>query len=219
MSTLAPDALGRLAAAGRIERAARRTVVPLESPAITFVYEGVFRVFRNAAFVRDVTLALAGPGEPLAPGALFGERSAESGAEALTDGALVAISAESFAHEAAADPGLYGAVARALARRTLRVQQKVEAQSRGTVEARIAAALLEIAAQAGVPGAGGTIRLALPVSQADLASLAGTTRESASSAVAAFARQGLVRGGRLNGLVLLDPAALAELAAVDFQGS
>jgi CRP-like cAMP-binding protein len=66
--------------------------------------------------------------------------------------------------------------------------------------------------------AGRAVRLDLPVSQADLAGLAGTTRESCSAAMAGLARLGLVRGSRLRGLALAEPQALAELAAVDFRG-
>ena len=76
-----------------------------------------------------------------------------------------------------------------------------------------AVTLLDVAEEGGSPLAGGAVRLGLPLSQTDLAGLAGTTRESCSSAVAAFARAGLVRGSRLQGLVLLDPAGLAELSS------
>ncbi len=81
----------------------------------------------------------------------------------------------------------------------------------------MAAALLEVAEEGRDHAGRRGLRLDLPLSQEDLAGLAGTTRESCSSAVAGFARAGLVRGSRLRGLVLLDPGGLAELAAVDFR--
>jgi CRP-like cAMP-binding protein len=213
---LSPEDIARLAPEGRVERVARRAVVPLDAPVVTVVAEGWFRVFRNAAFVHDVTLVLAGPGEVLAPGALFGDRSAESGAQAITPGSLFVIAAETLARHAAATPALYVAIARSLARRALAVQRKLEAVSRATVEARVAGALLELAQSAGAAVADG-VRLELPLSQDDLAALAGTTRESCSAAVASLARRGLVRGSRLRGLVLTDPAGLAGLAAGDLR--
>jgi CRP/FNR family cyclic AMP-dependent transcriptional regulator len=217
VSALSPDDIARLAPDGRVERVARGARVLLDAPAVTIVAEGWFRVFRNAAFVRDVTLVLAGPGEVLAPGAIFGDRSAESGAEAITSGRLLVVAAETLALYAAAVPGVYVAVARSLARRTLAVQRKLEAFSRATVEARVAGALLELAGTAGSAVAGGAVRLELPLSQEDLAGLAGTTRASCSAAVAALGRQGLVRGSRLRGLVLADLAGLAAVAAADFR--
>ena len=215
MPALSPDDIARLAPDGRLEPVARRAVVPLDAPVVTIVVVGWFRVFRNAAFARDVTLGLVGPGEVLAPGALFGDRSAESGAEAITAGTLLLVAAETLARHAAGAPGLYVAIGRSLARRTIAVQRKLEAFSRATVEARVAGALLELAESAGTAVSNGAVRLELPLAQDDLAALAGTTRESCSAAVAALARRGLVRGHRLRGLVLVDPAGLAGLVSAD----
>jgi CRP-like cAMP-binding protein len=173
MTTLSDDAIERLAVAGRVERLGRREILPLDGPTAAVVIDGWFRVFRNAAFARDVTLFLARRGDVLAPAALFGQRGGESGAQ---------------------------------------VHAKLERLSRSPAEARVAAALLEICDDGGTALPNGEYRLELPVSQEDLASLAGTTRETASTAVAAFARAGLVRGNRLNGLLLLDPAGLAAAA-------
>jgi CRP-like cAMP-binding protein len=217
---LSPDDIARLASDGRVEPVARGAVVPLDAPSVTVVAQGRFRIFRNAAFVRDVTLGLAGPGDVLAPGSVFGDRSAESGAQAITAGSLLVVAAHVLARYADSTPGLYAALARSFARRTLAVQRKLEAFSRATIEARVAGALLELAGAAGTAVAGGGVRLELPLSQEDLAALAGTTRESCSATVAALARRGLVRGSRVRGLVLTDPgglAGLAGLAAVDFR--
>ncbi|MEA2784570.1 MAG: family transcriptional regulator, cyclic receptor protein, partial [Candidatus Eremiobacteraeota bacterium] len=179
MPAISPDDIARLAIDGRLTRVARRAIVPLDAAVVTIVAEGWFRVFRNAAFVRDVTLVLAGPGEILGPGSVFGDRSAESGAEAITAGVVLAVAAETLARHAVATPRLYVAIARSLARRTLAVQRKLEAFSRATVEARVAGALVELAELAGLR-IDGAVRLDLPLAQDDLARLAGTTRESCS---------------------------------------
>ena len=210
--------MDRLARAGRASSVARRGVIALDGAAVTVVRSGWMRVFRNAAFVRDVTLALAGPGELLAPGALFGDRSAESGAAAITDAEVVLLAPEAAETAAGGWAALAGPAATSLAHRAMRVERKLEAFSRSPVEARVAAALLEVAEAAGTPVDGGAIRLDLPLSQEDLAGLAGTVRETCSSAVASLARQGLVRGSRLRGLVLVRPDVLAGVAAVDFRG-
>ncbi|GAC1417359.1 MAG: hypothetical protein NVSMB64_27250 [Candidatus Velthaea sp.] len=210
MSGFNKNQLEELGGDGRVERVQRRAIVPLDGPTVMIVMDGWFRVFRNAAFVRDVTLFLAKSGDVLAPSALFGERSAESGAQAIADSSMLAISREAFERHANADPGLYVRIAQNLGRRVTRVQMKLEAFSRSTVEARVAGALLEIADDFGLAGAAGT-RLELPLSQEDLANLAGTTRESCSQAVAAFARRGFVKGSRLRGLTITDRAALAAL--------
>ncbi len=207
---LSTTQIARLTAEGHIEQVARGAIVPLDAPAVMIVTGAWFRVFRRAAFVRDVTLFLAKTGDVLAPGALFGERSAESGAQAIADAGLLMISPEAFERHAAADPTMYVNVAANVGLRVARLQTKIEALSRAGVEARVAGALLEIADDFGVAVATGT-KIELPLSQEDLAHLAGTSRESCSQAVAAFARSGMVVGGRLKGLVIADRPALEAL--------
>jgi CRP-like cAMP-binding protein len=212
MPGLNDDEIERCAIVGRVERIARREVVPLDGPTAAVVVDGWFRVFRNAAFVRDVTLFLAKPGDVLAPAALFGQRSGESGAEAIAPASVALIAPDAFERIAVEDSALYLALARNIAHRTAQVQAKVERFSRAPAEARVAAALLEICDDFGTALPAGGHRIELPLSQEDLARLAGTTRETASTAIAAFARRGLIRGSRLNGLALLDAAGLAATA-------
>ena len=208
---LGSDDMDRLSAEGRVETIARRGIVPLDGPTIVIVMGGYFRIFRNAAFVRDVTLGLAARGDVLAPAAAFGDRPAETGAEALTEGHVLLLGPDAWQRCATLEPELNLKMAASVARRIMRLQQKLEELSRGGVEARVAASLLELADDFGQPVGGGT-KLDVPLSQEDLARLAGTTRETCSSTVADFARRGFVRGGRLRGLVVLARAALERLA-------
>jgi CRP/FNR family cyclic AMP-dependent transcriptional regulator len=136
----------------------------------------------------------------------------ESGAEAIAASSVALVASDAFDRIASDDPLLYLAVARNIAHRTAQVQAKLERQSRAPAEARVAAALLEICDDFGIPLATGGHRIDLPISQEDLARLAGTTRETASTAVASFARRGLIRGSRLKGLALVDAAGLAATA-------
>ncbi len=216
---LDPNDLDRLSMRGRVEAIARRTVVPLDGPTIVVVLDGYFRVFRSAAFVRDVTLGIAARGDVLAASAAFGERPAESGAEALGDGMILLLSAETWHAAAEAETELYLKMAYSVCRRTARVQAKVESLSRSTVEGRVAATLLELANDFGERGPGGEVRLDLPLSQEDLARLAATTRETCSSIVADFARRGMVRGSRLRGMVVVDPELFAATAREGFEAA
>jgi CRP-like cAMP-binding protein len=208
---LGSDDIDRLVADGRVETVARRGVLPLDGPTVAIVIGGYFRIFRNAAFVRDVTLGLAGRGDVLAPGAAFGDRSAETGAEALSESHVLLLSAGAWNRRAAAQPELNLKMAASVGRRLTRLQKKLEEFSRAGVEARVAASLLELASDHGTLVPGG-VKLDVPLSQEDLAQLAGTTRETCSSTVADFARRGLVKGGRLRGMLVLDLAALRVLA-------
>lgn len=196
---------------GSLERVARRALVPLDRPALMVVVDGFFRIYRNAAFVRDVSLGLAARGDVLNAAAAFEERGAETGAEALSDGSILMLSKAAWDQATAADPSLSVALAGSVARRLTRLERRVEEQTRSGVEARVAAALVELADAFGTATDAG-VRLDLPLSQEDLARLAGTTRENCSAIVAALARAGLVRGGRLRGMTVLDPAGLRRAA-------
>ncbi len=208
---LTADDIDRLCAEGRVETVPRRTIVPLDGPTVVLVIGGFFRIFRNAAFVRDVTLGLAARGDVLAPGAAFGDRVAETGAEALSEGHVLHLSPDAWQACAAARPDLNLKLAGSIGKRIGRLQKKLEELSRTGVEGRVASTLLELASDFGTPVPGG-VKLEVPFSQEDLARLAGTTRETCSSTVAEFARRGYVRGGRLRGMLVLDRPALAALA-------
>jgi CRP/FNR family cyclic AMP-dependent transcriptional regulator len=203
--------LDRLCGQGRVDTVARRAIVPLDGPTLVIVIGGYFRIFRNAAFVRDVTLGLASRGDVLAASAAFGDRPSETGAEALSEGHVLLFAPDAWNASAGADPRLSVKFAVSVGRRIERLQKRLEELSRSGVEGRVAATLLELCADFGSPTAAG-VKLDLPFSQLDLARLAGTTRETCSSTLAGFARRGLVRGGRLRGMLLVDVPALEELA-------
>jgi CRP-like cAMP-binding protein len=209
---LAGDDIDRLCAQGRVEMVPRRGIVPLDGPTVVVVIGGFFRIFRNAAFVRDVTLGLATRGDVLAPGAAFGDRTTETGAEALSEGHVLHLSPHAWNACAAERPDLNFKMAVSIGKRISRLQKKLEELSRTGVEGRVASTLLDLASDFGAKMPGGGIKLDVPFSQEDLARLAGTTRETCSSTVADFARRGYVRGGRLRGLLLLDLPALTALA-------
>jgi CRP-like cAMP-binding protein len=207
---LADGDLDRLCAEGRVESVARGGVVPLDGATMVVVIGGFFRIYRNAAFVRDVTLGLAARGDVLAPSAAFGDRAAETGAQALSEGHVLYLAPDVWAERAAAQPDLNLKMAASIGKRISRLQKKLEEFSRTGVEGRVASALLDLASDFGVP-TGSAVKLDVPLSQEDLARLAGTTRETCSSTVAEFARRGFVRGGRLRGLLVIDVPALEAL--------
>ncbi len=204
--------LERLSKDGWTVDLASHDVVPLDGPWLPIVVSGILRVYRHAAFIRDVTLFLATAGDGLGASRIFGERGIESGAEALGEARVLRLTPEEFERHASVEPELYIRVARTLGLRTLRVHERIEAIGRAGVESRVAATLLELSDDCGNPCADG-VRLDLPLSQEDLARLAGMTRESCSSILADFGRRGIVRGKRLRGLTILDRGALAESAA------
>ena len=212
---LRAEDLDRLSAVGRVEAVSRRAIVPLDGATLVLVIGGYFRIFRNAAFVRDVTLGLASRGDVLAANAAYGDRPSETGAEALSEGRVLLLAPDAWSAAAAADDQASVRFAASIGGRVERLQKRLEELSRSGVDGRVAASLLELGDDFGTATSAG-VKLDLPFSQEDLARLAGTTRETCSSTVADFARRGLVRGGRLRGMLLLDLPALEELARAGY---
>ena len=92
----------------------------------------------------------------------------------------------------------------ALVRRLRAANERISRQSFQTVPSRVAGVLLQLAAETrGGEGGEVTIRM----NQADLAQLAGTSRESVSRFLADLERSGVVRSGR-GRVTVLDPEKL-----------
>ena len=143
------------------------------------------------------TLALS----ELRSGAIFGELSMfgpetrSATAEALEPTALVAILSGDFRRVIRSSPDIALKMLEALANRVRRANERLLQQSFQTVAGRVASTLLTqvIARQAeGAPATQVLVR----ATQAEIAQLAGTSRESASRFLATLAREGVVELGR-----------------------
>ena len=93
-----------------------------------------------------------------------------------------------------------------LGRRLRAANERLASQSFQTVQSRVATVLAQLVEQARAEGAGERDVL-LTITQADIAQLAGSSRESASRFVAVLERAGAVTQGR-GKLTVHDPAAL-----------
>src|SRR5205807_2441717 len=93
----------------------------------------------------------------------------------------------------------------ALGRRLRETNERLTRQSFQTVQSRVAAVLSQLAAGAASEGENDDILITS--TQADLAQLAGSSRESASRFLAVLERAGIITQGR-GKLIIHDPAAL-----------
>lgn len=143
------------------------------------------------------TLALA----ELRTGSMFGELAAFGGevrsatAEALEETALVAILGPDMQRVLRNNPDIALKLLAGLAERVRRLNDRLLAQSFQTVPGRVAGALLLQTMARQEEGAGATDVL-VRATQAEIAQLAGTSRESASRFLATLEREGVVELGR-----------------------
>jgi CRP/FNR family transcriptional regulator, cyclic AMP receptor protein len=170
------------------------------------VREGSCRVTREHPDGRAITLATLGPGAIFGELAMFdGERRSAS-VEATENTELVALPGSDVRNLIRKHPEMAEKLVVALTRRLRDANERISRQSFQTVPSRVAGVLNQLLAEEAVTPLvrdGVTIRLR----QADLAQLAGTSRESVSRFLATLERAGVVRVGR--GLVtVLEPERL-----------
>jgi len=181
-----------------------------ESDACYVIRDGEVRVTREHSDGRAIALATLGPGE------LFGELAMLDGGvrsasvEALTDVDLLALSAADMRGLLQRNAEITAKLVVALTRRLRETNERISRQSFQTVPSRVAGVLSQLVAEEedDEPGRDGvTIRM----NQADLAQLAGTSRESVSRFLAVLERAGVVRVGRGRVTVLEPPRLRAYI--------
>jgi len=163
------------------------------------IASGRVRIYLPGEGGREVTLNLCGPGEAIGELALLDGQPRSASAQALDDVVAYALRHEDFVRLLDTSP-LADAVIRMLAARLRHATDDTESLALLDVFGRLARRLLELAERY---GRGEEIDL----SQTDLASLVGATRETVNRALAAFRQQGLidVRGHRI---AILEPELL-----------
>lgn len=165
-----------------------------QSDACYIVRTGSFRVTREHPDGRAITLATLGEGDIFGELAMLDGEVRSASVETLEDGELLALPAADVRGLLQRNPEIALKLVFALVRRLRQANERISRQSFQTVPGRVAGVLAQLSAEAegGVDADGITIRM----NQADLAQLAGTSRESVSRFLADLERAGVVRSGR-----------------------
>jgi CRP-like cAMP-binding protein len=156
---------------------------------------------------RMITLARFGPGDIFGELAMFDDERRSATVEALDDLHTVAIPGSAMRALLARHPEIAVKLVIALGRRLRAANERLTRQSFQTVQSRVAAVLDQLVEQARAEGEGGQRDVLVTATQAELAQLAGSSRESASRFLAVLERAGVISQGR-GRLTVHDPAAL-----------
>jgi CRP/FNR family transcriptional regulator len=174
------------------------------SDACYIVRSGSFRVTREHSDGRAITLATLGIGDIFGELAMLDGEVRSASVESLEDGELLALPAGEVRALLARHPEITVKLVAALVRRLRTANERISRQSFQTVPSRVAGVLTQLVAEEG-EGDGGEVTIRM--NQADLAQLAGTSRESVSRFLADLERAGVVRPGR-GRVTVLEPAKL-----------
>jgi len=165
-----------------------------DSDACYIVRSGDLRVTREHSDGRAIALATLSSGDFFGELAMLDGGARSASVETLSDAELLALPASDMRRVIAAHGEIAAKLIVALTRRLRETNERVARQSFQTVPSRVAGVLAQLIAEEAIPEDrdGITIRM----TQADLAQLAGTSRESVSRFLATLERAGVVLVGR-----------------------
>jgi len=209
--TLAPDDLQHVAEVAVPRRFAAHQVIFREGDASDTCYvvrSGHARAVREHADGRTIALAHFGPGDIFGELAMFDDELRSATVETLDEVDAVALAGGDMRRLLSRHPDIAVKLVIALGRRLRAANERLARQSFQTVQSRVAVVLDGLVRQAQDEGADRRDVL-VTITQADIAQLAGSSRESASRFLAVLERAGVISQGR-GRITVHDPQALAN---------
>ena len=172
------------------------------------VQEGRARAVRSHPDGRTITLATFGPGDIFGELAMFEDERRSATVEAIEPTSVVGVLGPDMRRLMSEYPQIATRLVIALGRRLREMNERLSRQSFQTVQSRVAVVLGELVEQEIAAGKDACDVL-VTATQADLAQLAGSSRESASRFLAVLERAGVISQGR-GRLVVHNPRALEQ---------
>jgi len=172
------------------------------------VREGHARAISTHGDGRTITLATFGPGDIFGELAMFEDERRSATVEAIEPTSVVGVLGPDMRRLMGEHPEISTRLVIALGRRLREMNERLSRQSFQTVQSRVAMVLSELVEQEITAGKGQADVL-VTATQADLAQLAGSSRESASRFLAVLERAGVISQGR-GRLVVHEPQALKQ---------
>ncbi|HLG98091.1 MAG TPA: Crp/Fnr family transcriptional regulator [Bryobacteraceae bacterium] len=182
------------------------------SETLFFVDAGLVKIYKRGDDNKEIILQVVAPGEIFGEQALMGEQSRTIAAEVLQEGVIYVIPRDLLLRACERRPELWREIAAFLAARQRQLEKKVELLCLHDVEYRILYYMAELARSLGSKSS--ATEYSIPLSQGELASLIGATRETTSTTLNALARRGIIKLGRRQ---LIVPSVEGVLAVANQQ--
>jgi CRP/FNR family transcriptional regulator len=170
------------------------------------VRSGLARAVRQHSDGRSITLSHFAAGDIFGELAMFDEEPRSATVDVIEEVEVVAIPGRDMQRLMREHPEIAVKLIAALAQRLRATNERLARQSFQTVQSRVAAVLSQMVAAARADNASES-DVVVALTQADLAKLAGSSRESASRFLATLERSGVITQGR-GRLTVHDPNAL-----------
>jgi CRP-like cAMP-binding protein len=209
--TLAPEDLHHVAEVAVPRTFAAHQVIFREgdsSDTCYIVRSGHARAMREHVDGRTLALAHFGPGDIFGELAMFDDESRSATVETLDPVEAIALAGSDMRRLLRQHPDIAVKLVISLGRRLRDANERLARQSFQTVQSRVAVVLDGLVKQAQSEGASPSDVL-VTITQADIAQLAGSSRESASRFLAVLERAGVITQGR-GRITVHDPEALSN---------
>ncbi len=156
---------------------------------------GRVKLIRNTSSGHEVLLDILHGGEYLGGLKMLGTALYNETAIPSTDCCILVISSDDFEAILKRYPDVTLKLLSAVGKRLAESKEQLAQLSTYSVEQRVAAALLRLAAKVGEERDQGVL-IQLPLSRQDLAAMSSTTTETVSRVMSRFAKEGFIRSGR-----------------------
>jgi CRP-like cAMP-binding protein len=187
---------------------------PKPQPHSVYLLErGLVRIFRLSPDGDEATLGYVRPGEIFGELGLLAGQPRESFAQAVRPARVWRVPGEEMLRVVNGHPRIALSITAQMGGRFKRIESRVENLVFRNLRSRIARILLELAEDFGRPEDGGTL-VDIPLSQGDVATLVGATRQSVNLCLGELRAAQLV-SYRSRRFLLRDPDALRREAGVD----
>ncbi len=214
LSSLAPAQAAAVRRTSKVREYRPREAVfhPVRDPRYVYLLEeGLVRIFRVSPSGDELTIGYVRPGEIFGEVSVITEGPRESFAQAARRSRILEIPKDAFLGAVKSTRPLYE-VTKRIGLRLIRWQSRAEDLVFCDARTRLARLLLRLADEFG-RRRDHALDVGLPLTEQEIASLIGTTRQTVSVALGEMIRGGLV-ARRARELVVADPRALRELAGV-----
>lgn len=177
---------------------------------VYFIVSGTVKVHIEQPDGGDVIVAILGPGDVVGEMSALGQQNRSASVVTLESSLLLWMDRGAFQSCLRKVPGLAYNLACILATRIRNDNEKIQALATQSVESRVARQILFFADQYGQPQPDGSIYVNIRLTQSDMASLIGASREHVNRVMVSYKERGYLSIDRQFHLTVLNPAALLK---------
>jgi CRP/FNR family transcriptional regulator, cyclic AMP receptor protein len=175
---------------------------------VYIVLEGTVKVYVTQADGSDVIIAFGGPGDVEGEMSVIDSTIRSANIVTQEQTTMLWMDRINFQECLRSMPGLTFNLMRILSDRLRAANERIQALCALDVYGRVARQILAFAHQYGKTGADGSVLVPLRLTQSDIASLVGATRERVNQVISSFKQRGYISVDRNYRITLHDPGAL-----------